>query len=221
MKRYFLFLMFVSIKGLAQLPEWQNPQLNEINRMPMHTNYFAYESREKAESGNRESSDNYLSLNGLWKFLWVRNADMRPGDYFKTDYDDRSWKQLPVPGLWEFNGYGDKVYKNIGYAWHNQYKNNPPIVPEENNHVGTYRKVVKIPATWTGQQIIAHFGSVTSNMYLYINGQFVGYSEDSKLEAEFDVKKDKFILLYLELGFGHQRKYGLIKMTGVFIITLF
>lgn len=88
----------------------------------MHTNYFAYESREKAESGNRESSDNYLSLNGLWKFLWVRNADMRPGDYFKTDYDDRSWKQLPVPGLWEFNGYGDKVYKNIGYAWHNQYK---------------------------------------------------------------------------------------------------
>lgn len=189
MKRYFLFLMFVSIKGLAQLPEWQNPQLNEINRMPMHTNYFAYESREKAESGNRESSDNYLSLNGLWKFLWVRNADMRPGDYFKTDYDDRSWKQLPVPGLWEFNGYGDKVYKNIGYAWHNQYKNNPPIVPEENNHVGTYRKVVKIPATWTGQQIIAHFGSVTSNMYLYINGQFVGYSEDSKLEAEFDVTR--------------------------------
>jgi beta-galactosidase len=96
---------------------------------------------------------------------------------------------MPVPGIWEVNGFGDPMYTNIAYPWSNQFANNPPIVPEENNHVGSYRKEFVVPENWKGKEIIAHFGSVTSNMYLWVNGQFVGYSEDSKLEAEFDLTK--------------------------------
>ena len=94
---------------------------------------------------------------------------------------------MQVPGLWELNGYGSPIYVNIGYAWRNQFNNNPPEIPVENNHVGSYRREITIPANWNGKQIFAHFGSVTSNIYLWVNGQFAGYSEDSKLEAEFNI----------------------------------
>jgi beta-galactosidase len=94
---------------------------------------------------------------------------------------------MNIPGVWELNGYGDPIYVNIGYAWHNSYKNNPPYVPIERNHVGSYRREIEVPADWKGSDIIAHFGSVTSNIYLWVNGRYVGYSEDSKLEAEFDL----------------------------------
>lgn len=94
---------------------------------------------------------------------------------------------MPVPGVWELNGFGDPIYVNVGYAWRNQFKNNPPQVPVVDNHVGSYRREIVVPATWKGKDIIAHFGSVTSNMYLWVNGKYVGYSEDSKLEAEFDL----------------------------------
>lgn len=96
---------------------------------------------------------------------------------------------MKVPGVWEMNGYGDPIYVNVGYAWRSQYKNNPPYVPIENNHVGSYRKEIIIPAEWSEKEIFAHFGSVTSNMYLWVNGKYVGYSEDSKLEAEFNLTK--------------------------------
>ena len=96
---------------------------------------------------------------------------------------------MPVPGLWEVNGYGDPLYVNTGYAWREQFSNNPPEVPVEENHVGSYRREIEIPASWKGRQIIAHFGSVTSNLSLWVNGSFVGYSEDSKLEAEFDITR--------------------------------
>ena len=94
---------------------------------------------------------------------------------------------MPVPGVWELNGYGDPLYVNVGYAWREQFKNNPPEVPTVNNHVGSYRREIMVPASWNGKEIIAHFGSVTSNMYLWVNGKYVGYSEDSKLEAEFNL----------------------------------
>jgi beta-galactosidase len=117
----------------------------------------------------------------------VRNLDSRPTDFWKKDFNDKGWDELNVPAVWELNGYGDPIYVNIGYAWRNDYKNNPPYVPAENNHVGSYRRVFTIPADWKGKDIIAHFGSVTSNMYLWVNGKFVGYGEDSKLEQEFDL----------------------------------
>ncbi|KAA6324903.1 Beta-galactosidase [termite gut metagenome] len=167
--------------------EWQNPEVNEINRLPMHAHYFAYESKEAAKDGNKEMSANYMSLNGVWKFNWVKDADARPTDFYALDYQDKTWNKMPVPGIWEVNGYGDPVYSNNIYAWENQFKNDPPFVPLENNHVGSYRKEIDIPVEWKGKEIFAHFGSVTSNIYLWINGQFVGYSEDSKLEAEFNI----------------------------------
>ena len=182
-------LVSVGLTAFAQQPEWQDPNVNAINRAAMHTNYFAYESEQAALKGCRLASDNYMTLNGTWKFNWVQNADQRPTDFYKVDFNDKGWDNIQVPGVWELNGYGDPIYVNVGYPWRSQYKNNPPYVPTVNNHVGTYRKEIELPADWKGRQIMAHFGSVTSNMYLWVNGKFVGYSEDSKLEAEFDLTK--------------------------------
>ena len=191
MKRQLLTccLAMCSLATMAQHDEWKNPEINAVNRVPMHTNYFAYSSSEEAAKADKENSSNFMTLNGIWKFNWVKNADARPTDFYRTDYNDKGWGQMKVPGVWEMNGYGDPIYVNVGYAWRSQYKNNPPYVPIENNHVGSYRKEIIIPAEWSGKEIFAHFGSVTSNMYLWVNGKYVGYSEDSKLEAEFNLTK--------------------------------
>jgi len=181
------FLLSLLVGLSAQRNEWFDPQVNQVNRLPMRTNYFAYESRDAALKNQREYSSNFLSLNGLWKFNWVKDADTRPLDFFRVHFNDRAWSLLPVPGIWELHGYGHPVYVNTGWAWRNQFKSNPPLIPIENNHVGSYRREIEIPASWKGKDIIAHFGSVTSNMYLWVNGQYVGYSEDSKIEAEFDI----------------------------------
>lgn len=191
--RNFLLLGTMCVCALSvsaqSFKEWQDPEVNAINRAPMHTSFFAYENLETANKGVKEESDNFMTLNGKWKFLWVESADKRPDDFFRVGYDDNGWDDFRIPAVWELNGYGDPIYVNIGYAWRNQYKNNPPYVPVEKNHVGSYRKEIVVPANWKGKDIIAHFGSVTSNMYLWVNGKFVGYSEDSKLEAEFDITK--------------------------------
>ena len=167
--------------------EWKDPEVNSVNRSAMHTNYFAYASADEAKAGSKEDSQNFMTLNGLWKFNWVRNADARPTNFYQTSFNDKGWDNIKVPAVWELNGYGDPIYVNVGYAWRNQFQNNPPLVPTENNHVGSYRKESVLPADWKGKDIFAHFGSVTSNMYLWVNGRYVGYSEDSKLEAEFDL----------------------------------
>ena len=184
----FSFLGACSLTANAQtFKEWMDPEINAVNRAPMHSNFFAYENAETANQGIKEKSENFMSLNGLWKFFWVKDADARPTDFWKTDFNDKGWDKLQVPAVWELNGYGDPIYVNVGYAWRNQYKNQPPLVPVEENHVGSYRREITVPADWKGKDIIAHFGAVSSNMYLWVNGKFVGYSEDSKLEAEFDL----------------------------------
>lgn len=188
MKKHLMtgLLALMALGVYAQGNEWKDPRVNEVNRLPMHSHYFAFEN-EKAAQNTPEQAANYMTLHGNWKFNWVEDADARPTDFWKTDYNDRAWGTMPVPGMWELNGYGDPLYVNIGYAWKNQFDNNPPEIPVKNNHVGSYRKEITVPASWNGKQIIAHFGSVTSNIYLWVNGRFVGYSEDSKLEAEFDL----------------------------------
>ena len=158
--------------------EWRDPQVNAVNRAEM-----------RSDDISLEGTDRYMSIHGKWKFNWVKDADLRPSGFWALDYDDKDWGEMPVPGVWELNGYGDPIYVNTGYAWRNQYENNPPYVPVTGNHVGTYRKNISIPASWTGKDVFIHFGSVTSNIYLYVNGKFVGYSEDSKLETEFDITK--------------------------------
>lgn len=171
---------------------WLNPEVNHINREEMHTDYFAFARNEDTHS--REQSSNYLSLNGQWRFHWVRHFDERPERFYELNYNDKAWGRMPVPGIWELNGYGDPLYVNENYPWHFQFKNQPPLVPKENNHVGSYRRQISIPKEWTGKRIVAHFGSVTSNMTLYVNGRYVGYSEDSKLATEFDLTP------YLKVG---------------------
>lgn len=197
MKKYVitgLFTILAVAVNAQSFTEWQDPNVNSTNRLSMHTNYFAYESMEAAMEGNKEASSNFMTLNGIWKFNWVKNADARPVDFWKPHFNDKGWNEISVPGIWELNGYGNPIYVNVGYAWREQFKNNPPQVPTENNHVGSYRREITIPTNWKGKEIIAHFGSVTSNMYLWVNGKYVGYSEDSKLEAEFDLTP------YLKIG---------------------
>ena len=179
MKKVLLIMMVavmaVSMPVIAQQPtmtEWHDLQVNEVNRYAVHTSF---------------PQANCLSLDGTWRFLWVEHANQRPTDFFRMDYDAKNWVDMPVPGVWELNGYGDPEYVNVGFAWRGHFKNSPPEVPVKDNHVGSYRRVITVPSDWTGKQVIAHFGSVTSNIYLWVNGQYVGYAEDAKVAAEFDV----------------------------------
>lgn len=197
MKKHFitgLFAVLAMTANAQSFKEWQDPEINAVNRAPMHANYFAYESTEAAIKGIKEKSSNFMTLNGTWKFNWVPNADARPTDFWQPEFNDKGWNTMPIPGVWELNGFGDPIYVNVGYAWREQFRNNPPQVPIVNNHVGSYRREITVPTHWKGKEIIAHFGSVTSNMYLWVNGKYVGYSEDSKMEAEFNLTP------YLKLG---------------------
>ena len=201
----------VKVKKVAepveQMPtwtEWHDLQVNEVNRYGLRTNFFAYENEQAALAGNMEKSANYLSLEGTWKFKWVADADQRPTDFYKADYDDSAWKTMQVPGIWELNGYGDPEYVNVGFGWRymfngddyfkgfkKEYKvtNDSLPVPITDNHVGSYRRIIELPANWDGKQVVAHFGSVTSNIYLFVNGHYAGYAEDGKVAAEFDITK--------------------------------
>ncbi len=191
--------------GAVQQPtytEWHDLQVNAINRFPLHTNFFTFAPGELAATGNADKtkSKNFLSLDGEWKFNWVANADQRPADFFKEGLDDSKWKNIQMPGIWEMLGYGDPEYVNAGFAWSGHFDQQPPAVPVKDNHVGSYRRIIEIPADWDGKQVVAHFGSVTSNIYLYVNGQFAGYAEDSKVAAEFDItpylKKGKNLIAF-------------------------
>ena len=184
--------------------EWHDLQVNEINRLPLHTLHFAYDPNDFAGTGaeylDKKKSMNYLSLEGTWKFNWVANADERPTDFYKTDLDDSKWNNIQMPGNWEMLGYGQPEYVNVGFAWRGHFDQQPPAVPTKDNHVGSYRREINIPANWDGKRVIAHFGSVTSNIYLYVNGKFAGYAEDSKVAAEFDItpflKKGKNLIAF-------------------------
>lgn len=197
-----------SVKTVAiQQPtftEWHDLQVNEINRLPLHTMHFAYDPNDFPGTGaeylDKKKSMNYLSLEGTWKFNWVANADQRPTDFYKTDLDDSKWNNIQMPGNWEMLGYGQPEYVNVGFAWRGHFDQQPPAVPTKDNHVGSYRREINIPANWDGKRVIAHFGSVTSNIYLYVNGKFAGYAEDSKVAAEFDItpflKKGKNLIAF-------------------------
>ena len=168
-------------------PRWMDPSVNRVNALPPHASFFAFESEDLALANDKSRSTRYMSLEGDWKFNFSKDHDKAPKNFWRTDFDDSRWVSFPVPGLFEMHGYGDKIYKNIGYAWAKQFKPNPPYIEEKNNYTGSYRRVIDVPSSWSGQQIIMYVGSATSNLTLWVNGQEVGYSEDSKDAVEFDL----------------------------------
>ncbi|MBR1873074.1 MAG: DUF4981 domain-containing protein [Bacteroidales bacterium] len=158
------------------LPAWQDPGVFQENRLPMAATFTTEQQRT-------------LSLDGTWKFAFYQTPSERMEGFSALSVDDSSWGEIPVPGMWELNGYGDPLYLNIGYAWRGNYENNPPIPPMADNHVGQYRRHFTIDKSWIGSRICLFIGSATSNVRVWVNGKEVGYSEDSKLEARFDITK--------------------------------
>ena len=194
MKRVLFFaavMMAISASANGLSYPYENPNVFEQNREPMRSSFIVYPSVNQAVTGScYRKSPNYKSIEGDWKFAWFNHmTDPRPAEFYSPKYDDAAWGTMPVPGLWELNGYGDPVYLNIGYAWDNTFIDNPPHVPTHRNHVGLYRNYIDVPAEWRGKEVFVHIGSATSNLAMWINGKRVGYSEDSKLEAEFDITK--------------------------------
>ena len=169
-------------------PVWKDPSVNQVNREPRRAHFFAFENSDKAR-GDKSASARYLSMEGTWKFCFVKDHQNAPKDFYTLKYDDSKWVDFPVPGLFEINGYGDKTYKNMGYAWCTTFENNPPYIGETNNYTGSYRRTFDLPADWKGQEVFFHVGSATSNLFLWVNGRYVGYSEDAKVAAEFNITK--------------------------------
>ncbi|WP_410522653.1 sugar-binding domain-containing protein, partial [Pedobacter sp. KBW06] len=198
MKKLFtsLSLLLASSAVMSQqLPaELQTPEVVSVNRMPMRASAFAFESKAVAAKREKEKSEYFMTLNGQWKFNWVQDPRKRPEDFYKTSFDDTKWDNFKVPANWETNGYGLPIYVNQPYEFAGRRntgaKMNPPFdIPEDNNPVGSYRKKFNLPQNWDGRQVFIHLGAVKSAFFIWINGKKVGYSEDSKLAAEFDITK--------------------------------
>ena len=168
-------------------PYWLDPSVNRVGTETHRASFLSYDSKEQAKQ--ETWSSRYMSMEGQWKFKFVKNHQDAPVGFFQEKYDDASWELFPVPGLFELNGHGDRIYKNVGYAWNTQFHNQPGFVEEKNNYTGSYRRSFQVPAEWKGQDIYIHVGSATSNLRLWVNGKEVGYSEDSKIAAEFNVTK--------------------------------
>ncbi|MGN7785777.1 glycoside hydrolase family 2 TIM barrel-domain containing protein [Niabella sp. 22666] len=190
MKHFFLavILVFTVVPLMSQHKEfWADEQKYEDNRQPMHTDYYVYESDAAAQIGDWRKSGNYLNLNGLWKFKWMEKPADLPSGFEKPFFDESQWKEFQVPANWEINGYGYPVYINVGYGFQHIMKPNPPQVPLEYNPTAIYRKEVMISDKWKGKQVVLHIGTAKSNLTVWVNGEYVGYGEDSKLFSEFDI----------------------------------
>ena len=170
-------------------PVWKDPAVNQVNREARRAAFFAFEDADKAKVNDKTKSARYLSMEGKWKFCFVKDHNLAPKDFFAVKYDDSKWVDFPVPGLFEIEGYGDKIYKNVGYSWCTTFDTNPPFIGETNNYTGSYRRTFDLPSDWSGQEVYFHVGSATSNLAVWVNGKYVGYSEDSKVAAEFNITK--------------------------------
>ena len=164
---------------------WEDPSIIEINKESARSTFFAYESRSLADSNDLRRSHFYQSLNGNWAFHWVSSPDDRPKDFFRREFNDIDWDSINVPANWEINGYGVPIYLNHPYEF--TYDPAPPDIPDDYNPVGSYRRHFNIPKDWLNNRILIHFGAVKSAFYIWVNGEKVGYSQGSKLPAEFDI----------------------------------
>jgi len=178
-----LTLAVLMAASLQAQHDWQNPYVFAINKLPAHAHFVSFGKDAPFEMGMQESSERYRSLNGTWKFRWVEKPADKPDGFWSLHYNDDTWDSIPVPANWELLGYGIPIYTNVTYP----FPANPPYVPTDYNPVGCYREWFEVPANWMKQRIFIQFGAVKSAFYLWVNGQKVGYSEGSKLPAEFDI----------------------------------
>ena len=166
-------------------PDWENPAVFARNKLPASATGFPFETRRQALAGVEADSGRYLSLDGEWKFAFSPGADRLPDGFEKPDYDVSAWKSIKVPADWQAQGYDQARYNNIAYP----FPANRPLIPHETNPVGSYRRDITLPADWAGQDVVLQIGAAGSAYYVWVNGQKVGYSEDSKLPSAFDVTR--------------------------------
>ena len=186
-----ILILFFSHSGISQSldPILENPQVVEINKLPARATYFPYESTDLALNGQMKSSSRFISLNGDWFFKWSKTPEKRPKNFYKNEYNLDNWNKIPVPSNWQLHGYGIPIYTNIKYPFSFYDEPNPPDIPDEYNPVGSYKRTFNIPVGWNGKKIYIHLGAVKSAFYIWVNGVKVGYSQGSKLPAEFDLTK--------------------------------
>ncbi|WP_346858052.1 glycoside hydrolase family 2 TIM barrel-domain containing protein [uncultured Draconibacterium sp.] len=207
MRKLYSFCLFMTISLLLfsqeKIADWENPQVFDLNKEAAHATLMPFGSVNEAFSQRPKQSVYYKSLSGTWKFKWVRKPADRPLEFYKTDFDDSGWADIPVPSNWELQGYGVPIYVNHQYEFSDYkrpiseemkfvdkiYPANPGKVPHDYNPVGSYRRTFTLPDNWNGRQIFIQFGAVKSAFYLYINGEKVGYSQGSKTPAEWDITK--------------------------------
>ena len=186
-----ILILIFSHNGISQSldPILENPQTVEINKLPARATYFPYESIDLALNGQMEASSRFISLNGDWFFKWSKTPEKRPKNFYKNEYNLDSWNKIPVPSNWQLHGYGIPIYTNIKYPFSFYDEPNPPDIPDGYNPVGSYKRTFNIPNEWNEKKVYIHLGAVKSAFYIWVNGVKVGYSQGSKLPAEFDLTK--------------------------------
>lgn len=178
-----LAFLLVAVMATSQTRDWENPEVFAINKEKPRATFLPYPDAKLAAQDDYSASPYFMSLDGTWKFHWVAKPSEAPADFYKENYDVSKWTDMPVPGNWEFNGFGIPIYTNVIYP----FPTNPPYVNENDNPVGSYKHQFDLPQTWDGRKVFIHFEGGTTAMYLWINGQKVGYTENAKSPAEFDI----------------------------------
>jgi beta-galactosidase len=182
----FIAILFINaVSAQEKNHDWENPEVFRINKEKARASFIPFETSQKALVNNWEESKFYKSLNGKWKFNWVKKPADKPSDFYKDNFDVSEWQDIEVPSNWELQGHGTPIYTNVEYP----FEPNPPFIPNNYNPVGSYKREFQIPEAWKGRNVYIHFAGVRSAMYLWINGQKVGYSQDSKTPAEFEISK--------------------------------
>ncbi len=166
-----------------KLNDWENPHVNQINKLPARSTFYSFDNKAQAIKGNRAASSLFKSLNGNWKFSWAPNPSEEVKDFEKTDFNTSKWKNIDVPSNWEMRGYGTPIYTNSTYPFFSDY----PKINHNDNPIGHYVKYFDLKESWDGKDVILHFGGVSSAFYVWVNGEFVGYSEDTRLPSEFNI----------------------------------
>jgi beta-galactosidase len=182
---FFFSSLLVVAQNQPITNDWENPEIFQINREPARAAFLPYADESSAIADDYTRSPWFLSLDGMWKFNWSPTPDQRPKDFFTTNFNTTNWKEITVPSNWELNGYGIPIYTNITYP----FVKNPPFIDHADNPVGSYKRTFELPEYWNNRRVYLHFEAGTSAMYVWVNGEKVGYSENTKSPAEFDITK--------------------------------